>query len=366
MKVFKLGIIGTNGIPARYGGFETLAENLVLNLSNKYKINVYCSNIYERKERDYKYINTNLIYIPLKANGIQSVVYDIISYLHAAFTVDVILYFGPTSSGFFVSLLNLFFRKKIIVNHGGLNEWEREKYSLIEKKWAKINHKYAAKLSTINISDNPYLKQSLTDNFKSDSVVIEYGGNHVNDCKTNNINASKYSFINDKFLLCVARAQIDNNLHLLIESFKSSNTQIPLVIISNWTVSQYGETLYRLNNRDIDNLILLPAIYDTDVLNYIRRKCLAYIHSHSFCGTAPSLVEAMCMQLPIISYDVPTNRYTTDNNAIYFKGLDELNYIVQNLSSFNLDLIGKKMLKIATSKYQWSLIAEKYKNLIEL
>ena len=129
----------------------------------------------------------------------MNIVYDIISYLHAAFTVDVILYFGPTSSGFFVSLLNFFFRKKIIVNHGGLNEWERKKYSLLEKKWAKINHKYAAKWSTINISDNPYLKESLKSNFKSDSVVIEYGGNHVNDSKAYSIDKGKYSFINDKF-----------------------------------------------------------------------------------------------------------------------------------------------------------------------
>ena len=99
----KVAIIGTNGIPARYGGFETLAENLVDKLSEEFSFTVYCSNIYKKEERSKAYKNARLVYFPFNANGYQSIIYDIVTSFHAWFKSDILLILGPVAVYLFSS-----------------------------------------------------------------------------------------------------------------------------------------------------------------------------------------------------------------------------------------------------------------------
>ena len=92
-----------------------------------------------------------------------------------------------------------------------------------------------------------------------------------------------------------------------------------LVLVGNWKNSQYGSSL-RLRYGKIKNIIMLDSIYDQNVLNQLRSNCDLYIHGHSAGGTNPSLVEAMCLGLPILCYDVNYNVETT-KSALYFKHL---------------------------------------------
>ena len=105
----KVSIIGTNGIPAKYGGFETLAEFLTKHLNNEFDITVYCSKT-KKENRLATYLNSKLIYIPLRANGWQSMVYDAISIIHAFFNSDILVILG--FSGVFAFPLKIFFPKK--------------------------------------------------------------------------------------------------------------------------------------------------------------------------------------------------------------------------------------------------------------
>jgi len=360
MKKKKVAIIGTNGIPARYGGFETLAENLVSELSNEFDFIVYCSNIYRKADRKSHFKKARLFYLPFKANGLQSLFYDFFSFIHALFNAKTILFLGPTSSGI-VTFLNFIFRRNVIVNHGGLNEWEREKYSENEKKWAKINHYLASKSATINITDNSILQKSLLKSFNADSIIIKYGGDHNLNSNIGSDIKFKYKFLNSKYYLCVARAQIDNNIHLLIDAFKDLNTH-PLVIISNWQVSEYGKKLLS-ENKNHPNLILLDAIYDINILNFIRSNCYVYIHSHSFCGTAPSLVEVMNLNVPVICFDMPTNRESTKNKSIYFDSKQDLIECIESLNDLELEECKKSMYKIASNEYTWRIVSAEYSNI---
>lgn len=354
----RIAIIGTNGIPAKYGGFETLAENLVSELNKKFDFTVYCSSIYKKEERVKRYKSAKLYYLPMKANGVQSLFYDSFCFIHALFYAKTIVFLGPTSSGI-ITFLNFFFRRKLIINHGGLNEWEREKYSKNEQKWARINHYIASKNASVNITDNSLLQKSLKESFNSSSIIIRYGGNHNLNTTVDENSIDKYSFLNNPYFLCVARAQIDNKLHLLIDAFKELNNTHPLVIISNWNISSYGVKLFE-ENKDHPNLILLDAIYDVNLLNHIRKNCYLYIHSHSYCGTAPSLVEAMNLNIPIICYDVPTNRETTKNKSIYFDSKKELQKRIHHLHVDDLEKCRNELYNIAKSEYIWSRIAKQY------
>jgi glycosyltransferase involved in cell wall biosynthesis len=356
----RVAIIGTNGVPASYGGFETLVEYLTKELRNEFDFTVYCSSIYKKKERLESYNKSKLIYLPLKANGFQSILYDIISTFHAWFKSDILLILGPAAG--FILPLNIFFKKKIITNHGGLNEWEREKLSFFQRKYAYINHKIAGLNSNENIADNIPLKKSLYKSFGVSTNVIEYGGDHINIEEIPSKLLKKYSFLSNSYSLCVARAQIDNNLHLLIETFKELPNNI-LVIISNWNISNYGKELCK-KYQGISNVFLIPAVYDKYDLDVIRSNTELYIHSHSQCGTSPSLVEAMNYNIPIICYDVETNRETTEHKSFYFNDSSSLMSLIKNLSLDNRIELKKNMYNLAKKKYTWKNIANKYANLI--
>lgn len=351
----KVSIVGINGIPAKYGGYETLADNLTRTLLNQYDFIVFCSAIHDKKIKSHN--SARLIRIPLKANGWQSLIYDIYTLFYAAIKSDIILYLGP-GAGFILPIVKLI-NKNIIVNHGGLNEWEREKYSKFQRTIARIGHKYGARFCKINIADNFILQDSLNRNFNADSVVIRYGGNHVVKPELNTFLLEKYRFLNSEYYVNVSRAQIDNNLHLVLEAFEKI-PNLTLVIVSNWSISTYGKNLREKYSNNFENIILLDAIYDLIEINAIRAYAKVYIHSHSYCGTSPSLVEAMYLGLPIFSFDVPTNRETTQDKAFYFKTKEQLIESLCSAGDEELRNCGNLMKQIADKEYTWDFVGEKY------
>ncbi|MEM8892743.1 MAG: DUF1972 domain-containing protein, partial [Bacteroidota bacterium] len=138
----KLAIIGTVGLPAKYGGFETLAHHLVLNWKNTFKTSVYCcAKNYPRNSRPESWKGARLIYLPCNANGWQSVLYDMMSILHAMLYTDILLILG-VSGAIILPLIRLISKKRIIINIDG-QEWKRPKWS----KWAKAFLKFSEKLA---------------------------------------------------------------------------------------------------------------------------------------------------------------------------------------------------------------------------
>jgi len=361
MKNKKVAIIGTNGIPAKYGGFETLAQYLFEELKDKYDFIVYCSSIYKKQDRIAFKSRVKMYYLPIKANGWQSVLYDILTTVHAFVKADVLLIFGPSAG--FILPINSIFKKKIIVNHGGLNEWEREKFSPIAKLLIYINHFIAGKFSQINIADNDPLKKSLANSMGIKSNVIKYGGDHVKIRKNVEKFLNVYPFLKKSYALSISRAQYDNNLHLLLSAY-SKMTDERLVLISNWNISDYGKQLYNTYS-SYENIILLDAIYEKENLDILRSNASVYIHSHSRCGTAPSLVEAMFYCIPVIVFDVLTNRMTTNNYALTFKNEEELISVIKKELPVVGDDIAQKIYELAKKEYRWSFIAEKYAQIID-
>lgn len=355
----KVAIVGTNGIPAKYGGFETLADNITMYLNDQFDFFVYCS---KKQKTDLKeYNNSKLINLPFDANGWQSIIYDTVSLFHAAIKSDVILYLGP-GAGFILPIIKLF-RKKIIVNHGGLNEWEREKLSFVQKKYSYWSHRISAKVADFNIADNQPLVLSLKDAFNVNAEKVEYGGDHIKNIPIENKYIDIFPFLRQKYDLSVSRAQPDNNLHLLLEAYENIPNR-NLVLISNWNISEYGQKLKTKYHNKYSNIYIIDAVYNQEHLNVIRSNTILYIHSHSQCGTAPSLVEAMNYNIPIVCFDVPTNRATTFESTLYFKDVDSLYKVISGLSKDVLDKIKNDLYQIAKSNYTWEIICNKYKKLL--
>ena len=113
------------------------------------------------------------------------------------------------------------------------------------------------------------------------------------------------------------------------------------------------------------NIFLIPAIYEQEKLDVLRSNCYVYIHSHSFCGTAPSLVEAMNLSLPVMCFNAQTNIETTENKTMYFKNEGELASFVQKMTDDEAIILSKTLKEIAERRYQWKIIANKYKNCLK-
>jgi glycosyltransferase involved in cell wall biosynthesis len=356
----KVAIVGTAGLPAAYGGFETLAQNLVTHLGDRYDFTVYCKRT-PRDKRHPTFSGARLVYLPFHSNGWESLPYDIVSLLHAFSTMDVVLYLGPVAG--MILPLNRVFRKNLIVNFGGLNEWEREKLHALEKKYMFASCWLCARFATETIADNVVLQQSIKRSFGTNSVIIRYGGDHVSLSEDHVDLEASHPFVKEPYFVSVARAQIDNNLHVLIDAFK----ELPekrLVLVSNWSVSRYGREMYE-KAQSVPNIVPLPAIYDPREIDYVRSRAKAYIHSHSHCGTAPSLVEAICLGLPIISWDVPTNRETTKGHALFFDSMESLMNIVRDVTPGELARVKEELSTLATEEYTWKRVCEQYANLFD-
>lgn len=357
----KLAIIGCAGIPSNYGGFETLAENLVDQLSHKYEITVFCSGKnYKRKDRLKHYKNARLKYIPLSANGVQSIPYDYISILRALFFADTLLILGVSGCSI-LPFVRLFTRKKIIVNIDGL-EWHRNKWNGFASSFLRFSERMAIKYSHADVADNEAIKRYTELYYNASSRVIEYGGDHAKKCTRSRELMATYPIIQQTYCFKVSRIEPENNIEMILRTF--SKTEHRLVLVGNWANSEYGKSL-KLRFSSYTNLLLLDPIYDKNDLGSLRSNASVYIHGHEAGGTNPSLVEAMFLGLPVFAFDIAFNRETTENKACYFSSEEQLSELLNAVTAKGLAENGEEMLKIADRRYRWSIIANKYDNLFQ-
>lgn len=357
--MIRVSIIGTVGVPANYGGFETLVENIIgENASAGIEYTIFCSSKnYSQKQSIYK--NAVLKYIPLDANGVQSIPYDICSLIKATRQSDVILVLG-VSGCCFLPVYRLFSKKKLVINIDGL-EHRRDKWGKWTRRFLKFSERMAVKYADVVVADNKGIQDYVREEYGKASELIAYGGDHVL-CDISDIEEkvlSDYSLSGVEYSFSLCRIEPENNVHITLEAFKRSGKD--LVFVGNWERSQYGKELHEKYG-NLSNIRLLSPIYDLKVLNVLRSHCRFYIHGHSAGGTNPSLVEAMFFQKPILAFNVIYNRETTENKAHYFANVEELQeQLERGYISFASN--AEHMGEIARRRYRWVVIARQYEDL---
>ena len=348
-----VAVIGTQGVPANYGGFESLVENIIgENCPPDIRYTVFCSSK-DMPERLAAYKNCRLKYIPLHANGAQSIPYDIWSLCRVMRGYDTILVLG-TSGCSFLPVFRLFCRKRLIVNIDGL-EHRRAKWGRLARRVLRFSESMAVRFADVVIADNKGIEDYVRDTYRKDAVMIAYGGDHVRRKVSEELQRSHlgvYGLERGEYAITVCRIEPENNCHTTLEAFAGSDRK--LVFIGNWNHSEYARDL-KGRYSGYPNIVLLDAIYDLDILYTLRANAGIYIHGHSAGGTNPSLVEAMFFGRPIIAFDVIYNRETTKNEAYYFTDTESLKALI---SERYLD--GSRMKELAEKEYLWSHISRQY------
>lgn len=339
-----IAIIGTVGVPACYGGFETLVENL---LENEGQYTVYCSSkSYSSELQMYK--AAKLVYLPFNANGVSSILYDTLSIFHALFTGHRVLLVLGVSAGFVLPVARLFTRRKLVINIDGL-EWRRSKWNRFAKAYLKWAEKIAVKYSHVVIADNQAIADYVLTEYGVVSEVIAYGGDHV-------LVGRRTEEVGD-YAFSVCRIEPENNIHTILEAFKISG--LPLKLVGNWEASDYGKKLKK-SYSSVDHIELIDPIYDLTKLFALRSSCCFYVHGHSAGGTNPSLVEAMFFSKLIVAFDCVYNRHTMRNKGYYFSDIDTLVDLLRSLDKSSFSQVGSELHDIARACYTWQFVRDRY------
>lgn len=344
-----IAIIGTVGVPANYGGFETLVDNLLDD--DAHQFTVYCSR-QAYTEHPTRYKNARLVYLPLKANGIQSIPYDILSILHAITTGHRRILVLGVSGAIILPVAKLLFpRVNIITNIDGL-EWKRDKWSPYVKTLLQFFEKMAVLFSDHVVCDNPEILRYVQSQYHKEGHYIAYGGDHAltNTCSRNS----------SDFFLSICRIEPENNIHTILKAFSGRNEKI--IFVGNWDSSDYGKNL-RQQYSAAPNMQLLDPVYDKERLFKLRDQGMVYVHGHSAGGTNPSLVEVMHFSKPILAFDCAYNRATLQNQGIFFTDAASLQHLLSNKAWTAIDTA--RVSAIAQKFYTWETVRRQYSQLFD-
>jgi glycosyltransferase involved in cell wall biosynthesis len=351
-----VSIIGSHGLYANYGGWDQLVKNLAEKNSSE-NIHYLIFNSKESPEFIEKIPDRVVIRrIKLKASGFEGLFYDFWSILICYFKSDTILLLGVQGIPL-VALLRLFKRTNVVSNVGGL-EWERPKFGLLAKLYLKFCFNCSFIFSNTVILDNEHYMKFVSESYRKKVLIIPYGGEISNRLEITEEIRSRYNFLNFEYYLSISRALKDNCIDELCRTFVGLKKR--LVVISNFSSSEYGKSILDKYS-NIENITLINGLYVKDELDLVRRKCKAYIHTHTLCGTAPSLVEMVICRRPIISIDVPQNRFTLANTGLYFKTFDDLEGIL-TCSADNL-ILSENSPDFLLERYEWQTIVNSYQDL---
>ncbi|MCS8561643.1 MULTISPECIES: beta 1-4 rhamnosyltransferase Cps2T [Weissella] len=380
-------VIGSRGLPARYGGFETFVENLIKNQSDK-DIKYYVASQWDNSDfSDEKYFDfegATVFQIELPQIGsAKAILYDLYAFRESfkiikdkKIEAPVFLLLGNTIGGL-ISIVKAKIDKvggRLIVNPDGL-EWRRAKWAYPVRKYFLFAEGRMVKYSDHIVADNEGIQQYLSTKYQNklgSNSVIAYG----TDVATSDLNEksetvqafySKNSIADKEYYLVVGRFVPENNYSTIIESFLKSNTKKDLVIVTNYKEGHLYDELVEKTHFNLDPRIkFVGTVYDKNLLVYLRENAYGYIHGHSVGGTNPSLLEALSHSKYNLLFDVSFNRFVAETSAYYWQDSDALTKVLNNPASDNeVELKGAEAKAIIQQNYTWRKIVDQYEQLFK-
>ncbi|ARD94866.1 beta 1-4 rhamnosyltransferase Cps2T [Lactococcus lactis] len=377
-------IIGSKGIPAKYGGYETFVEYLTkrkITRNIQYHVACKVTNKVNSKGRfDYNGADCFNVYVP-QIGPAQAIYYDIsaliksINYAELHNIKEPIFYILACRIGPFMNcVVNKIHSMggTIYVNPDG-HEWMRSKWSYPVRKYWKFSEKLMVKNADLLICDSKniekYIRSTYAD-YKPRTTFIAYGSD-VEKSKLGNGDSKIVSWFNHfgvnakQYYLIVGRFVPENNYETMIREFMKSSTSKDLVIVTDVRKNKFYKNLSLKTNFKHDNRIkFVGTIYDEELLKKIRELAYGYIHGHSVGGTNPSLLEALSSTKINLLYDVSFNREVAQNGARYWSTKNgDLSNLINNsdaLNSYDIDKLDELSTNRIVSHYSWDKIIKDY------
>jgi len=364
-KKMNIAIMGIRGIPASYGGFETLAEELAPRLVRRgHQVTVYGrANIIKYKEPTYK--GVRLIILPtISHKYLDTLIHTFLSSIHSwLHRYDVILFCNAANSIF--SFIPRLVGQKVSVNVDGI-ERKRKKWNWLGKLWYLAGEMLSCVFPNEIITDAEQIKRYYLVRYHKSSTVISYGFNPERVFTTDVLD--KFWLKPKNYLLYVARLEPENNAHVVIAAFQKVQTEKKLVIVGDAPYSSnYKKSLFDLARND--GRVIFTGFVFGNGYKELQSNAFCCIHAGEVGGTPPALVEAMGFGNGVLVNDTPENREVVgDSGIIYLKNnVDDLRTKLQKMldNPGVIEDYGAKARLRIQRHYSWETVTDKYEELFQ-
>ena len=348
-------MMGTRGVPALYGGFETAVEEVGSRLAERgYEVTVYCRN---PGQKITQYKGMNLVNLPAIHHRIaETLSHTAASSIHAIIRSrpDAVLLMNAGNAPF-IGPLRLA-KIPTAIHLDGL-ESQREKWRGLGARYYRWAEKSAVKNGAFIISDAQAIAEYILNHYGRESEMISYGAEIIDPLSDR---LAELDLAAGEFHLLVARLEPENHVWEAVIGYTQSNQQKPLVLVGSAPYS--AGYINRVKNESDSRTRFLGGIYDQELLNQLYAHCATYTHGHSVGGTNPSLLRAMGAGVTTLAFDCDFNREVTDNLALYWSSAESYAELLDNFTPTDM---GLQLQERVSRVYQWDRVTDQYVELIE-
>ncbi len=356
-------ILGTHGVPAGYGGFETAAEHVARHLVGRgWRVIVYCQLPGRGPVREDRWEGIERVLVPIPTEGwLGTSRFDLVTIRHAARHRDLCLTFGYNTA-----VLNTWQRVKGIpnvINMDGI-EWSRARWGRARQSILWANERVGLWVGNHLIADHPEIASYLERRAPARKIsTITYGAHAITDAPPEPVAA--LGLEPGRYLSLVARIIPENSIAELVRGFSARPRGLRLAVVGEVG----GDDPYAGEVRAAasDEVSFLGAIYDPDVVRSLRFHSAGYLHGHTVGGTNPSLVEAMGAGNPVIAHDNPYNRWTAGDSALWFRTADDADERITELLRDDATRVrlGEHARRRHAEEFTWEHVGGQYHDLLE-
>ena len=359
----RIAILGTRGVPARYGGFETAVEEIGRRLVQRgHEVTVYCRNPGQQQN---EYLGMRLVNLPaVRHRYAETLSHTALSAAHAVIKdhPEVVLLLNAGNAPMLKPLQLAGIPTAIHLD--GL-EAKREKWRGAGARYYRWAEAASVRWGQEVIADAQAIADHVQQKYGRTCVVIAYGAPVIFPADARlpelDVKAGHYHLI-------VARLEPENHVLDAVHAYRASSETVPLVVVGSAPYSQSYVDQVRLAAAGDSRIRMVGAIYDQELLDQLYGHARSYIHGHSVGGTNPSLLRAMGAGAAVLAYDVEFNREVTEDKAMFWGDSVQLTAFLDRIASGaedqHLTDLRQSSRKRVADAYQWEDIADKYEALV--
>ncbi|TQJ30615.1 glycosyltransferase [Microbacterium sp. SLBN-146] len=354
-------MIGTRGVPAAYGGFETAVEEVGKRLAERgHDVVVYTRGAEDRRS---EYLGMRIVHLPaVPQKQLETLSHTAVSALHAVGRdrPDVAFVFNAANSPF---LPLLRWRGIPVALHMDGLEWRRSKWGPRGRAYYRWAEQQGVRTADALIADAPGIADYYLHQFDAPTELIRYGAPLIDDVPHDPIRA--WDLEPGGYHLVVARFEPENHVLEIVQGFHESGSRRKLVVVGAAPYSaEYTQAVHAVASAD-DRIVMLGRVDDQAALDALYAHAHTYIHGHSVGGTNPSLLRAMGARTAVIAYDVEFNREVLDGHAWLFGNTRELARCIESVeqNGESVRRMSDEVRERAASAFRWDDVADQYEDL---
>lgn len=356
-----IAMVGTRGVPARYGGFETAVEEVGRRLVERgHHVRVYTRRA-EPEDVCEAYLGMEVVTLPaLRRRSLETLSHTGLSVLHLLrHRCDVAFVFNAANA---VWLPPIRMARIPVATHVDGLEWQRGKWGAAGRRYYRMAEREAVRWSDALIADAQGIGDYYEDEFNAATELISYGAPLIAEVGSQRL--VEKGLEPGGYHLVVARFEPENHVETIVRAYVDSDAKRPLVVVGSAPyATEYTRRIHAAAAGD-PRVRFEGGIWDQELLDEMYANALTYVHGHSVGGTNPSLLRAIGAGTATIAYDVGFNREVLLSGGLYFTSASDLTIALEGAEDDRADTAMRaEYLRCRAQDYDWEDVADDYEQL---